>query len=121
MLRKDSRPKLVLSWIVNRWSALLLQHEVIDKGCGLKVFRRDAFLALPRFDHMHRFLPGLFTLINGQLASLPVHHRPRSHGRSHYVILELARQAFIDVPAIMWLKHRYLPYHFIAEQSDSSQ
>jgi hypothetical protein len=45
--------------IANSVRSWMLQDETPDKGCGLKLFSKDAFLDLPYFDHMHRFLPAL--------------------------------------------------------------
>ena len=38
----------------------LLKDGTPDTGCGIKVFDRGVFLDMPRFDHMHRFMPALF-------------------------------------------------------------
>ena len=62
----------------------LLGDGTPDTGCGLKVIRRSAFLALPYFDHMHRFLPALVQAQGGRCVSVPVNHRPRVAGKSHY-------------------------------------
>jgi hypothetical protein len=55
-----------------------------DTGCGLKAFRRDVFLTLPYFDHMHRYLPALFRRDGWEIALVDVSHRPRGGGRSNY-------------------------------------
>ncbi|MDA0239425.1 MAG: glycosyltransferase family 2 protein, partial [Proteobacteria bacterium] len=57
--RKDTWLKRMSSKIANAVRGRLLGDNTPDTGCGLKVFSRDAFLALPHFDHMHRFLPAL--------------------------------------------------------------
>jgi glycosyltransferase involved in cell wall biosynthesis len=106
--RKDGVRRLVLSRALNLWSAVILGHPVMDKSCGLRVFQRHAYLALPVFDHMHRFLPGLFRLLDGELHSVRVGHRPRKHGRSHYTNLPRLMEGVIDVFGILWLKKRYL-------------
>ncbi len=57
--RRDTRAKRLASRLANGIRARLLGDATPDTGCGLKVFPRDAFLALPHFDHMHRYLPAL--------------------------------------------------------------
>ena len=63
-----------------RFRAWLLGDATPDTGCGLKVFPRALFLDLPRFDHMHRFLPALVLRQGGTVVSEPVNHRPRTRG-----------------------------------------
>jgi dolichol-phosphate mannosyltransferase len=58
----------------------LLQDGTRDTGCGLKAFRREVFLTLPYFDHMHRYLPALFKRDGWEVALVDVSHRPRSAG-----------------------------------------
>jgi dolichol-phosphate mannosyltransferase len=109
VVRRDSRRKRWLSWLLNRWSAALMGHEMMDKSCGLKLFRRADFLSLPTFDHMHRFLPGLFAVLDAEVVSRPVGHRPRTQGRSHYGTKDRLIDGLIDVLAIIWLRNHYLP------------
>ena len=59
----------------------ILRDGTRDTGCGLKVFRRDAFLALPYFDGLHRFLPALFRRDGLTIAYVDVIDRARRHGR----------------------------------------
>ena len=57
--RRDSTVKRWSSRIANSVRAGMLGDDTPDTGCGLKVFSREAFLRLPYFDHIHRFLPAL--------------------------------------------------------------
>ena len=57
--RQDSPAKKVASRIGNGVRKRLLRDTANDTGCGLKAFRREAFLRLPYFDHIHRYLPAL--------------------------------------------------------------
>ena len=43
----------------------LLGDATPDTGCGLKLVLREAYLRLPYFDHMHRFLPALVQRAGG--------------------------------------------------------
>src|SRR3954454_17874032 len=58
--RRSGAYKKLQSRIANSVRGAILRDGTRDSGCGLKVFRRDAFLALPYFDGLHRFLPALF-------------------------------------------------------------
>lgn len=104
--RKDTRVKRITSRIANTVRARLLGDATPDTGCGLKVFRRADFLDLPRFDHMHRFLPALFLRAGGRVLSVPVNHRPRVRGRSNYGVFDRASVALFDLIGVMWLQRR---------------
>jgi hypothetical protein len=86
-----------------RW---LLQDGTRDTGCGLKAFRRDAFLALPYFNHMHRYLPALFARDGWQVAHVDVSHRPRGAGASNYSNLQRAMVGAVDLLGVAWLLRR---------------
>ena len=55
---KTTCKKRVASRLANRFRRWMLNDGATDAGCGLKAFRRDVFLALPYFDHMHRYHGG---------------------------------------------------------------
>ena len=84
----------------------LLADDVTDTGCGLKVIRRVAYLALPYFDHMHRYLPALIQRAGGRLECVDVNHRPRHSGRSNYATLDRLGVGIADLMGVMWLKRR---------------
>jgi dolichol-phosphate mannosyltransferase len=104
--RRDSRVKRVSSRIANAVRAGLLKDATPDTGCGLKLFRRDLFLDLPFFDHMHRYLPALVLREGGRTVSAPVNHRPRNRGVSNYGTLDRLAVAFADLAGLLWLQRR---------------
>ncbi len=106
--RRDTAIKRAGSRIANRVRAGLLRDATPDTGCGLKLFARAAFLDLPRFDHMHRFLPALFIRAGGRVVSVPVGHRPRAAGRSHYGTLDRLAVGLVDLAGVFWLQRRRL-------------
>ncbi len=105
--RRDSRVKRISSVVANRVRAWMLGDATPDTGCGLKLFRRSAFLELPQFDHMHRFLPALFIRAGGEVRSVPVNHRPRLRGRSKYGTLDRLAVGVVDLVGVSWLQRRW--------------
>jgi dolichol-phosphate mannosyltransferase len=89
---------------IRRW---LLADNARDTGCGLKLFRRDAFLALPYFDHMHRYLITLMLREGYEVRFMPVGHRPRGAGRSKYGVWDRLAVGISDLLGVMWLKRRF--------------
>ncbi|GAA0599384.1 glycosyltransferase family 2 protein [Craurococcus roseus] len=104
--RRDTWVKRRTSLVANAVRARLLGDATPDTGCGLKVFPRALFLDLPRFDHMHRFLPALVLRAGGRVVSEPVNHRPRLRGRSNYGTLDRLAVSLFDVAGVAWLQRR---------------
>ncbi len=105
--RRDTAAKRLASRLANAIRARLLGDATPDTGCGLKLFRRDAFLELPHFDHMHRYLPALFIRAGGRVESVPVNHRPRTRGRSNYGTLDRLWVGIFDLAGVFWLQRRW--------------
>ena len=105
--RKDSAFRKLQSSIANGVRGGLLGDDTPDTGCGIKLFSRDVFLELPRFDHMHRFLPALFQRQGASVISVPVGHRPRTRGTSKYGMLNRLWVGIVDIAGVMWLRRRY--------------
>lgn len=104
--RKDTLSKRLGSRMANSIRSWMLSDGVRDTGCGLKGFRREAFLALPYFDHMHRFLPALFRRDGWEVALVDVSHRSRMAGRSNYNDLQRALVGLPDLHGVAWLIRR---------------
>ena len=104
--RKDTLAKRYASRLANGVRQALLKDAAADTGCGLKAFRREAFLRLPYFDHIHRFLPALMLREGYEAAFEPVGHRPRQAGRSKYTNLGRLWASLSDLAGVMWLNSR---------------
>ena len=104
--RHDSWLRRLSSRIANGVRQALLKDGIRDTGCSLKLFRRDVFLALPYFDHMHRFLPALVLRQGGRIVTTPVAHRPRAHGLSKYGFHNRLWPGLVDLAGVLWLKRR---------------
>jgi dolichol-phosphate mannosyltransferase len=79
-----------------------------DTGCGLKLYRREAYLALPYFTSMHRYLPAFFLTYGHEIAYEPVNDRPRLRGASKYTNLGRALIGLYDLVGVSWLRKRTL-------------
>ena len=104
--RKDTGWRKFSSRFANRIRAGLLRDETPDTGCGLKLFDRDLFLAMPYFDHMHRFLPALAQRAGSRVISVEVNHRPRTRGQSKYGTWHRLWVGIWDLLGVMWLQRR---------------
>ena len=101
--RQDSGSKRWASKWANAIRARMLRDDTPDTGCGIKLFERDAFLDLPYFDHMHRYLPALMQRAGWKTVSVPVNHRHRTAGVSKYNNLNRALVGIRDLRGVAWL------------------
>jgi len=113
--RKDTAFRKLQSNIANGVRSGLLGDGTPDTGCGIKLFSREVFVELPRFDHMHRFLPALFMRHGARVVSVPVSHRPRTRGTSKYGMLNRLWVGIVDIAGVMWLRRRYKPGLLVRE------
>ena len=104
--RQDSGSKRWASKFANAIRRRLLRDDTPDTGCGIKLFEREAFLDLPYFDHMHRYLPALMQRAGWKTVSVPVNHRARGAGVSKYNNLNRALVGIADLRGVAWLIRR---------------
>lgn len=101
--RKDSWSKRAASRFANALRGALLKDGTRDSGCALRVFWRQAYLDLPWFRHLHRFMPALMKRDGWQILSVPVTHAPRLAGRSHYNNLQRGLAGLPDLIGVSWM------------------
>jgi len=101
--RQDTGSKRWASKWANKIRARMLRDDTPDTGCGIKLFERAAFLDLPYFDHMHRYLPALMQRAGWKTVSVPVNHRQRASGVSKYNNLGRALVGIRDLRGVAWL------------------
>ncbi|MDQ0421595.1 dolichol-phosphate mannosyltransferase [Peteryoungia aggregata LMG 23059] len=104
--RRDTFSKRMASTTANAIRRSLLKDGTRDTGCGLKAFRRDAFLGLPFFNHMHRYLPALFAAHGWEVTHVGVEHRQRHAGSSNYNNLQRGLVGMHDLIGVAWLIRR---------------
>jgi dolichol-phosphate mannosyltransferase len=104
--RRDSGSKRWASKWANAIRSRMLRDDTPDTGCGIKLFERAAFLELPHFNHMHRYLPALMQRAGFRTISVPVNHRHRTAGVSKYNNLNRALVGISDLRGVAWLIKR---------------
>jgi dolichol-phosphate mannosyltransferase len=104
--RQAAGSKRLASRAANRIRDAVLRDACPDTGCGIKVYWREAFLRLPFFTSMHRYLPALFQTYGHEVSYLPVNDRPRQAGVSKYNNLGRALIGLYDLVGVVWLRRR---------------
>ena len=105
--RQDSAARRWASRMGNGLRQWLLKDGAVDTGCGLKAFYRDAYLLLPYFNHMHRYLIALMMREEYGVAFVPVGHRPRRAGHSKYTNWGRLLVSVQDLLGVRWLQRRH--------------
>ncbi|MBI4031670.1 MAG: glycosyltransferase family 2 protein [Proteobacteria bacterium] len=109
MKRRDNAVRRISSRLANGIRSFALKDGTRDTGCSLKIFRRQDYLKLPYFDHMHRFLPALMARQGVAIAHVGVSHRSRAHGASKYGFWDRLWVGISDLLGVMWLQRRAYP------------
>ena len=105
--RKDTASRRLASKAGNAFRNWMLKDGATDTGCGLKAFRRDLFLAMPYFDHIHRYLIALTLREGWQVRFVPVNHRHRTAGQSKYTNFGRMLVSGADLLGVRWLLRRH--------------
>lgn len=104
--RQDSAAKRYASKAANAIRQWFLNDGAVDSGCGIKVIKRDIFVGLPYFDHMHRYMAALIKQAGKTAEFIEVHHRHRETGVSKYNNLGRALKSIPDLVGVKWLSTR---------------
>ena len=119
--RNDTFARRVASRFAFFIRRILLNDNIPDTGCALKVFKKKDFLFIPFFNHIHRFLPFLFLTMGGEVVSIDVKHRQRKSGISKYSNFQRALVGIYDLFGVIWLRKRSHSSVIIKEFCDSTK
>jgi dolichol-phosphate mannosyltransferase len=108
--RRDPFPRLAAAAAARQVRRFLLGDTTRDIGCATRVMTADLARRLPLdFRGMHRFLPILARMLGARVVELPVAHRARPAGRSHYGVLDRGVSGLFDCLAVRWMLRRHHP------------
>jgi glycosyltransferase involved in cell wall biosynthesis len=113
MTRQDVFSKRIISRWANKARNMVLGQKIHDTGCSVRIFSRTTALRLPAFHGMHRFIGPLLLREGCQLVQIPVGHRPRLQGCSHYNIWNRSLSVIVDLLGVAWLLRRPVHYRVI--------
>jgi dolichol-phosphate mannosyltransferase len=118
--REDVWSKRIVSRWANTIRNAVLGQSIKDTGCSVRIFPRDAALRLPMFHGVHRFLGPLLLREGLSIVQVPVTHRPRPHGASHYNFRNRSIKVIVDLFGVAWLMRRTVRYEVAPSPGDSA-
>ena len=104
--RQDSWVKRVVSRVANRIRNAVLGQSIRDTGCSVRIIARSFAERLPAFAGGHRFFGPLLLREGARIVQVPVTHRPRAQGVSHYGFSNRSVQVVVDLLGVAWLLRR---------------
>jgi glycosyltransferase involved in cell wall biosynthesis len=108
--REDTWGKRISSEIGNSIRNWLSGENIHDSACTLRAFKKECVKGIPVFNGMHRFLSTLVKMAGYRVIEVPVSHHPRKSGKSKYNLRNRMVRSFIDLLAVIWMKHRTIRY-----------
>lgn len=108
--RADGWRRRASSRIANAVRRAVVGDHIVDTGCSLKAYRRDAVEGIPFFAGAHRFLAGICEMRGARVAQIPVRHRPRLKGVSKYGVGNRLFRGIRDLVGVRWLRSRLLRF-----------
>lgn len=101
--RKESLSRRLVSKMANLIISKSTRITVHDRGCSLKLFRRELAKEMRLYGQMHRFMPEMAAAVGAHVAELPVNDRARKFGKSKYGALTRTPRVLLDLITVFYL------------------
>ncbi len=101
--RKEPLVRRILSKAANGVINRITHLDIHDRGCSLKLFKREVVRDLRLYGQLHRFLPDLASSIGVKLVEVPVNDRSRLSGKSKYGSITRTPRVVLDLITVTYL------------------
>ena len=101
--RKEPVVRRILSKVANMIISRSTHLEIHDRGCSLKLFKREIVKNIRLYGQLHRFLPELASAIGVRIAEIPVNDRMRKSGKSKYGSITRTPRVVLDLITVAYL------------------
>ena len=109
--RKDPLGKTLPSKLFNFTTSIFSGIILHDFNCGFKAYKKEVVKSVELYGDRHRYIPVLAHWQGFKVTEIPVHHRPRLHGKSKYGFGRFAN-GFFDLLTLLYLeKYSSRPLH----------
>jgi glycosyltransferase involved in cell wall biosynthesis len=111
--RQDPVFKRFVSRGANFLRKMIINDQIHDSGCTLKVYKRECFHNITLFGEMHRFIPALLRIRGFNIGELEISHHPRKHQVTKYNWKRIIK-GFLDMVGVwFWNKFAVRPLHLL--------
>lgn len=111
--RQDGFSKKFISRGADWLRKFLINDQIHDSGCSLKVYKKECFNKLSLYGEMHRFIPAILAIKGFKIGEIAVNHRPRTSGKTKYNWERIVK-GLIDLMSIwFWSKYAVRPLHLL--------
>ncbi len=101
--RKEPLLRRILSKTANSIINRITRLDIHDRGCSLKLFKREVVKDLRLYGQLHRFLPELASSIGVKIVEVPVNDRSRISGKSKYGSITRTPRVVLDLITVTYL------------------
>lgn len=101
--RKESLLRRLISKSANFVISRSTKVVIHDRGCSLKLFKREIVKNIRLYGQLHRFLPELASAIGVKIAEVPVNDRTRLSGKSKYGSITRTPRVVLDLITVSYL------------------
>ncbi len=110
--RQDVLSKKFYSSISNFIRRNIIEDNIHDAGCSLKIYRKELLDGVELYGEMHRYITSILQLRGAKIGEVKVNHRKRLYGKSKYNYLRLVK-GLLDLMFIkFWSSYSLRPLHF---------
>jgi glycosyltransferase involved in cell wall biosynthesis len=87
------------NYLISRSTHLMIH----DRGCSLKLFKREVVKNIRLYGQLHRFLPELVSSLGAKFTEVVVNDRSRRSGRSKYGSISRTPRVILDLITVTYL------------------
>ncbi len=109
--RRDPLSKRLPSRVFNALVGMTTQLKLHDHNTGFKLYRAEVFREIELYGELHRFATVLAHARGFSVVEVPVHHRPRAHGRSKYGASRFFKGVFDLITVKLLTGYGSRPHH----------
>jgi glycosyltransferase involved in cell wall biosynthesis len=111
-IRKDHWTRKIFSKLANFIARKLLNLDIHDFGCGLKVYRTSFIKDFRLWGEAQVFLPAVAKQRGAKITEVPVPHYPREIGVSKIRIMNMVRGIFDLLGIVFFVRYFARPLRF---------
>lgn len=103
---RKNRQEPFIRRILSNSANLLISRSthvyIHDRGCSLKLFKKDLVKSIRLYGQLHRYLPELASMVGARVAEVPIIDRKRRSGKSKYGSISRTPRVVLDLMTVFF-------------------